>query len=79
MKTRQTNMLDHDLLIKISVQLENLATDFKNLSTNQAVTNESLGKRIRSLEDYKIYLVGWATGAGAFSALIVNYLIKRIP
>lgn len=80
---RQQDLIDHDLLITISVQLENLTKEFKEfrtqqteelsrLQTGQASINNGFGTRIRSLEDGRIWLTGWAAGAGAAGAFIIT-------
>lgn len=76
---RRTDMLDHDLLVTINVQLKNLMDEFtsykrdqeKNQSS-QAVINEGFGVRLRKVEDKIVWVSGFSAAIGAVVSFIAN-------
>lgn len=80
---RQTDMLDHDLLVTINVQLKNLTDQFntfrtdqekevRNIQTVQAVTNENFGARLRKVEDKIVWVSGFSAAIGAVVSFLAN-------
>ncbi len=50
--------------------------DFKIFTDDQQITNGNLGGRIRILEDWKIWVIAYATGISATVYFVLNYIFK---
>ena len=72
--TQDFPQTDHDLLIKISVQLERLMKDVEGVRTTVSENQEA---RLRALENFRWWILGASSALSFLGGALAHFLLGR--